>query len=391
MLSAKSRPLIEATLPVIAERIPHITPVFYREMFQARPDLMDGMFSRSSQLEGSQPRALAGSITLFAQWLVENPDAYPEAMLSRIAHKHASLGLEEGEYPTVYRYLFGAIAADLGEAATPEIVDAWTEVYWLMADALISLEKDLYARQANESMRSPFRVLRREEAGEDVVVLTFEPADGTPMTPALAGQYVSLFARAQDGLLQPRQFTLLPAEPGQRRLSVRRDPEGEMTPIIHARLREGEVVELSNPYGDLTLDVVEDGGEGPLYLFGAGIGLTPVVSLVEELARRGSEREVVVVAAVRSLDAWPLGEELAAGVRSLENGRLLSFTEETDEGTYRGRVDVGLLEVPAGAGAFLCGPLPFMQDARSQLVDAGVAATAIRYEVFGPDEWLPRS
>lgn len=60
MLSEKSRPVIEATLPIIAERIGHITPDFYERMFAARPDLMDGLFSRSSQLEGTQPKALAG-------------------------------------------------------------------------------------------------------------------------------------------------------------------------------------------------------------------------------------------------------------------------------------------------------------------------------------------
>ena len=47
MLSEKSRPVIEATLPIIAERIGHITPDFYERMFAARPDLMDGLFSRS--------------------------------------------------------------------------------------------------------------------------------------------------------------------------------------------------------------------------------------------------------------------------------------------------------------------------------------------------------
>ena len=50
MLSEKSRPIIEATLPIIADRIGHITPDFYERMFAARPDLMDGLFSRSSQL-----------------------------------------------------------------------------------------------------------------------------------------------------------------------------------------------------------------------------------------------------------------------------------------------------------------------------------------------------
>ena len=83
--------IIEATLPIIADRIGHITPDFYERMFAARPDLMDGLFSRSSQLEGTQPKALAGSIAVFASYIVEHPDSYPDEVLSRVAHKHASL------------------------------------------------------------------------------------------------------------------------------------------------------------------------------------------------------------------------------------------------------------------------------------------------------------
>jgi nitric oxide dioxygenase len=101
MLSEKSRPVIEATLPIIAERIGHITPDFYERMFAARPDLMDGLFSRSSQLEGTQPKALAGSIAVFASYIVEHPDSYPDEVLSRVAHKHASLGLQGNKPPPV--------------------------------------------------------------------------------------------------------------------------------------------------------------------------------------------------------------------------------------------------------------------------------------------------
>ena len=270
-------PLLTATLPIIAERINDITPDFYRRMFAARPDLMDGMFSRSSQLEGTQPRALAGSIAVFASYIVEHPDSYPDEVLSRVAHKHASLGLKEEEYPTVYKYLFEAIAANLGDLATPEIVEAWTEVYWLMGNALIKLEKGLYASQANDVMFAPFKLVDRKETGENVVVLTFEPADETPMTESKGGQYISIVVPARDGLRQARQYTLLPSEKNQRRIAVKLDPNGEMTSILH-ELEVGAVVEISNPYGDLTLEGFGD-PEAPLYLFSAGIGTTPHAQL----------------------------------------------------------------------------------------------------------------
>lgn len=385
MLSEKSRPIIEATLPIIAERINDITPDFYRRMFAARPDLMDGMFSRSSQLEGTQPRALAGSIAVFASYVVEHPDSYPDEVLSRVAHKHASLGLKEEEYPTVYKYLFEAIAANLGDLATPEIVEAWTEVYWLMGNALIKLEKGLYASQANDVMFAPFKLVDRKETGENVVVLTFEPADETPMTESKGGQYISIVVPARDGLRQARQYTLLPSEKNQRRIAVKLDPNGEMTSILH-ELEVGAVVEISNPYGDLTLEGFGD-PEAPLYLFSAGIGTTPMLSFLSELVEKGSERPVTVVHADRTLDTWPLREELTELVGKLPNARLVSFIEG-EGGDFTGRVDVSKLDVPTNAYVYLCGPLPFMQGVRSALVEAGVPGKNINYEIFGPDQWM---
>ena len=385
MLSEKSRPIIEATLPIIAERINDITPDFYRRMFAARPDLMDGMFSRSSQLEGTQPKALAGSIAVFASYIVQNPNSYPDEVLSRVAHKHASLGLKEEEYPTVYKYLFEAIAANLGDLATPEIVEAWTEVYWLMGNALIKLEKGLYASQANDVMFAPFKLVDRKETGENVVVLTFEPADETPMTESKGGQYISIVVPARDGLRQARQYTLLPSEKNQRRIGVKLDPNGEMTSILH-ELNIGDVVEISNPYGDLTLEGFGN-PEAPLYLFSAGIGTTPMLSFLSELIEKGSQRPVTVVHADRSLDTWPLREELTELVNKLPNARLISFIEG-EGGDFAGRVDVSKLDVPSDANVYLCGPLPFMQGVRSALVEAGVPGKNINYEIFGPDQWM---
>ena len=385
MLSEKSRPIIEATLPIIAERINDITPDFYRRMFAARPDLMDGMFSRSSQLEGTQPKALAGSIAVFASYIVQNPDSYPDEVLSRVAHKHASLGLKEEEYPTVYKYLFEAIAANLGDLATPEIVEAWTEVYWLMGNALIKLEKGLYASQANDVMFAPFKLVDRKETGDNVAVLTSEPADETPMTESTGGQYISIVVPARDGLRQARQYTLLPSEKNQRRIAVKLDPNGEMTSILH-ELKIGDVVEISNPYGDLTLEGFGN-PEAPLYLFSAGIGTTPMLSFLSELIEKGSERPVTVVHADRSLDTWPLREELTELVNKLPNARLISFIEG-EGGDFAGRVDVSKLDVPSDANVYLCGPLPFMQGVRSALVEAGVPGKNINYEIFGPDQWM---
>ena len=44
--------------------------------------------------------------------------------------------------------------------------------------------------------------------------------------------------------------------------------------------------------------------------------------------------------------------------------------------------------LPADASVYVCGPLPFMKSIRSQAIDAGIPATKVHYEVFGPDLWL---
>ncbi len=57
------------------------------------------------------------------------------------------------------------------------------------------------------------------------------------------------------------------------------------------------------------------------------------------------------------------------------------------DGTFAGTMDLSQVDLPAGAGYYLCGPIPFMQAVRSALIDQGVPPQDIQYEVFGPDLW----
>lgn len=166
MLSPESAAVVRATLPAVGGALDEITTRFYGTMFSEQPQLLDGLFNRGNQANGEQRRALAGSIAHFAQALLANPDARPDALLDRIAHKHAALGVTEDQYTVVHTYLFRAIAEVLGDAVTPEVAAAWDEVYWLMAGALIAREARLY-QEAGMDPRHPWRqwtvIERREE------------------------------------------------------------------------------------------------------------------------------------------------------------------------------------------------------------------------------------
>ena len=145
MLSALNRPVVEATLPVVGQHIGEIARRFYGHLFAAHPELLDGTFNRGNQARGEQQQALAGSVAAFATKLVTTPGRAPENLMSRIAHKHASLGIRPDQYQVVHDSLMWAIVDVLGDAVTPQVAAAWDEVYWLMANALINQERGLYS------------------------------------------------------------------------------------------------------------------------------------------------------------------------------------------------------------------------------------------------------
>lgn len=395
MLSPSSASVVRETLPAVSGALDEITHRFYTTMFAEHPDLLDGLFNRGNQADGSQRRALAGAVAAFAGALLGAPEARPDTLLSRIAHKHAAVGVTEDQYAIVHKYLFGAIGEVLGPAATPEVVAAWDEVYWLMAGALVAQEARLYleAQVRPGHPWRPWTVVERREETADVVSFLLRTTDDGPLPPALPGQYVSVRVRMPDGVHQLRQYSLSSAPGGElRRITVKRlrgggrTPDGEVSTLLHETVRAGDELLLSAPFGEVTLA----DGNGPLVLASAGIGCTPMVGMLEHLAATHSEREVLVLHADRSPATHALRTDMRRLVRELPGGRGEFWYERPGAetpGVHSGLLDVTALDLPAHATAYLCGPLPFMRAVRRQLLAAGLAARNIRYEVFGPDLW----
>ncbi|MFF5187656.1 globin domain-containing protein [Streptomyces sp. NPDC000345] len=400
MLSAESAALVQATLPAVGGALDEITTRFYATMFHDRPELLDGMFNRGNQASGAQRRALAGSIAGFASALLANPEARPDELLSRIAHKHAAVGVTDDQYTIVHKYLFGAIAEVLGDAVTPEVAAAWDEVYWLMAGALISREALLYQDAGVQpgGIWRPWTVVERRTETPDVVSFLLRPADGEPAPRARAGQYVSVRVRMADGVHQLRQYSLSSDPGGElRRITVKRvtqeadAPAGEVSTLLHDEVRAGDELLLSAPFGDVFLDEPAD-ASAPVVLVSAGIGVTPMTGILAHLAALGSTRPVLVLHADRSPEDHALRAETNDLVGRLPDARAVYWYERPGAGepdARTGLMDLSGTELPDGATVFLCGPLPFMREVRAQLLGAGVPARNIRYEVFGPDLWLP--
>ncbi|MFC1228677.1 MULTISPECIES: globin domain-containing protein [Streptomyces] len=398
MLSDTSRPVIAATLPVVADHIGEIAQRFYRHMFSAHPELLDGVFNRGNQAHGHQQRALAGSVAAFATTLVETPERVPEQLLRRIAHKHASLGIRPDQYQVVHDHLMWAIGDVLGDAVTEEVAAAWDEVYWLMANALINQERGLYSARGvrPETVWRDWRVERKIKETDDVVTFVVKRNDDRLVKTSLPGQYVTVRMRMPDGKLQPRQYSLTRADDGEhRQFSVKRvrgeggDPDGEMSALLHDSVGVGDVLTLSLPYGDVVLD---DSGR-PVVFASAGIGVSPMAGMLSHLVAAGSGLSITLLHADLDEASFPLRRQVVNDVLALRDARMYLWYEkdvrslEPVAGVFEGQMDLTAVDVPDDALYYLCGPLPFMQAVRSRLIERGVAPRDIQYEIFGPDLW----
>ncbi|AUS43842.1 flavohemoprotein [Ralstonia solanacearum] len=395
MLSEQSKPLIDASVPVLREHGLTITQTFYRNMFASHPELTN-LFNMGNQANGSQQQSLASAVFAYAANHGNNAALAP--VVGRIVHKHAAVGIRPSHYPIVGRHLLGAIAEVLGDAATPELLAAWDEAYWLLAAELIAAEARLYAHtQSGPDHRQPVRIIERHAQAEDVVSFTLEAVGGAKLADFLPGQYISVQVELAPGVLQQRQYSLSDAPNGRTwRISVKRDaggsgrPAGTVSNWLHDNAPPGEVLLVSQPYGDFVPQLATD---SPIVLMSAGVGITPMIATLNALARRNTARKVVFSHAGQAASHVAHADDLERAAQVLPDFAAHVFLESGEAADFAARparpgrmtVETFLDDGVADADFYLCGPLPFMQAQRAALLAGGVPAGRIHREVFGPD------
>ena len=140
-LSAETKAIVKSTAPALQQHGLAITTRMYERLF-TDPDVK-AMFDQAAQESGEQPKRLAGAILAYAQ-NIDKLEALT-APVMRMAARHVETGVKAEHYPLVADALLPAIRDVLGEAATDEVLGAWGEAYWALADILIGKEDILYA------------------------------------------------------------------------------------------------------------------------------------------------------------------------------------------------------------------------------------------------------
>ena len=248
--------IVKATVPALNSHGLDIVHEMYSRMFQ-NPEIRD-LFNQSHHGDASsQPRALAGAILAYAG-NIDNLGALAPAV-ERIAQKHVGLQILPEHYPHVGEALLGAIKAVLGDAATDEVLEAWGEAYWFLANILMARENRIYDEQkVADGGWNGWRDFRIEEIiRESSTISSFvlRPVDGGPVMEHKAGQYLTFWFEIDNQAPIKRNYSISSATNGKTyRISVKKEPGGAASSWLHDQASVGTVIKVAAPSGEFFLN-----------------------------------------------------------------------------------------------------------------------------------------
>ncbi|MGI9382244.1 MAG: pyridoxamine 5'-phosphate oxidase family protein [Methyloligellaceae bacterium] len=242
-----------------------------------------------------------------------------------------------------------------------------------------------------ESVRS-LRLIEKFPESDDVTSFVFEARDGGPLPAFEAGQHLPIELSMTDLEGPVRRTYSLSSAPGddRYRISVKREPKGLASRHLHDHVEPGAIIDSRKPAGDFMMTC----NKCPIVLVSAGIGVTPMLSMLHTLAAENGDRPVWFVHGARDGRHHPLADEIRDLVAKRAEVQLhVAYSQpgpEDEMGTdYNslGRIDGVLLAdlvQNVDAHYFLCGPTHFMADVQADLERRNVPAEHIHTETFGP-------
>ena len=409
MLNQNTIDIVKSTAPILQQHGETLTRHFYQRMFSHNPEV-GPFFNPANQAEGTQQRALAGAICAYAA-NIDNLEVLGGAV-ELIANKHASLMVKAEHYPIVGENLLASIKEVLGDGATDQVIDAWAEAYGFLTDILVGREQQLYRDSATrdggwEGFRT-FRIDRKDQESQNITSFYLKPEDGGALPGFMPGQYITIRVPTADGSTTMRNYSLS-NQPGRDyfRISVKREvapsagaPDGYVSNLLHDNMAEGDTLEIGPPCGEFFLNV-NDRHERPLVLLAAGIGITPIMSILKATLNAMPDREIILIHGCLNDDVQPFKpfiDQLALEHPNLKAHYRYSDMAQDDvlaeENCSAGMVDAELIEslIPSRhADYYFCGPKPFMVNIYQDLLVWGIPASQVHFEFFGPREALEKA
>lgn len=393
MASPQTLAIVKATVPVLEAHGTTITSVFYRNMFQEHPELLD-IFNETNQKLGRQQTALATTVLAAAKHLENLAVLLPQ--VTQISHKHRALQILPEHYPIVGQHLLGAIKEVLGEAANDDIIDAWTEAYDEIAGVFIQLEETMYEQALWEGF-APFKVIEKNAAATDIAAFTVVPVEceanannqhiDLQKLSLTAGQYITVKTDPTDSdNTALRHYSLYSTNTDKGiQFAVRRDNRNEhqglVSNYLHDELAVGDTLLLSAPAGDFALspDLISQ-NELPLVLISAGVGVTPILSMLETQVLANPQRPIIWVYACQNKDHHAFNTQVNQLLDCADNVEKHIFYFDSGQ-----LLEADLLaQLPKPADIYVCGSMPFMESMIDELMALKHGIDNVHYEPFGP-------
>ena len=396
MLDAQTIATVKATIPLLVETGPKLTAHGYDRMFTHNPELKE-IFNMSNQRNGDQREALFNAIAAYASNIENLPALLPA--VEKIAQKHTSFQIKPEQYDIVGAHLL----ATLDEMFSPgqDVLDAWGKAYGVLAGVFINREAEIYQQNANKTGgwegTRPFRIVAKTPRSALITSFEFEPVDGGAVADYQPGQYLAVWLKPEGFPHQEiRQYSLTRKADGKGyRIAVKREDGGQVSNWLHNAANVGDVVHLAAPAGDFFMSVENN---TPVTLISAGVGQTPMLAMLDTLAKSSHTAQVNWFHAAENGDVHAFADEVKTLGSSLPRFTAHTWYRQPTEADRQAAAfdSEGLMDLSAMEGAFsdpamqfyLCGPVGFMQFAAKQLVELGVKPESIHYECFGPHKVL---
>lgn len=258
----------------------------------------------------------------------------------------------------------------------------------------------------SEAEYQELEVTRKVRESATITSFYLKAKDAAPLDPFLPGQFLPLKLDVPGQYLPVIRTYSLSNRPGEDhyRITIKREtappdrPEaypGVSSNYFHDRVDVGSSLLAKAPRGKFYLD---PNGATPIVLVSAGVGLTPLMSMLEAISVVGSDRPTWFVHGARNGRVHAMGPLVRRIAFENENVHThIRYSRPTaddvpgDDFDDEGHVDVALLErlLPTpDCDFYICGPTAFMRSLFQGLLGWGIAEHRIHYEFFGPASGL---